>query len=167
MSTLLKEYTYEDIQATIARNATFAIQITRMLAAQLEENAPALVLNVSSVAAFGIPYISAYCATKGFVDSFTMSLRAEFRAEGRDVEVMALRVAEVRTAGYDVKRNLFVLEARVLAGAGLDRVGVWAYFWHWLQGLSLDILPRWALLKIVSVKLKAIRAKEPAERKSS
>jgi hypothetical protein len=43
VSTLLKEYTYEDIQATIARNATFAIQITRMLAAQLEENAPALV----------------------------------------------------------------------------------------------------------------------------
>ncbi|KAJ5998073.1 hypothetical protein N7499_005547 [Penicillium canescens] len=172
MSTLLKRYTYEDIQATIARNATFAIQITRVLAAHLEENAPALVLNVSSVAAFGIPYISAYCVTKGFVDSFTMSLGAEFRAEGRDVEVMALRVAKVRTAGSDVKSNLFVPEARVLAGAGLDRVGcgqevVWAYFGHWLQGLSVDILPRWALLRIVSVKLKAIRAEEAVKRKSS
>lgn len=171
-STLLKEYTYEDIQATIARNATFAIQITRVLAAQLEKNAPALVLNVSSVAAFGIPYISAYAATKGFVDSFTMSLGAEFRAEGRDVEVMALRVAEVHTAGYDVKSNLFVPEARVLARAGLDRVGcgqefVWAYFWHWLQGLSFDILPRWVLLKIASAKLKAIKAEEDAKRKSS
>ncbi|OQD82384.1 hypothetical protein PENANT_c022G09815 [Penicillium antarcticum] len=171
-STLLKEYSYEDVEATIARNATFAIQITRVLAAQLEESAPALVLNVSSVAAFGLPYISAYCATKGFVDSFTMSLGAEFRAEGREVEVMALRVAEVRTAGYDVKSNLFVPEARGLAGAGLDRVGcgqqfVWAYFWHWLQGLSFDILPRWALLKVASMKLKAMKVQEDAKRKSS
>ncbi|KAJ5746923.1 uncharacterized protein N7511_008619 [Penicillium nucicola] len=171
-STLLKDYTYEDIETTVACNATFAIQITRVLAAQLEESAPAFVLNVSSVAAFGMPYISAYCATKGFMDSFTMSLGAEFRAEGKDVEVMALRVAEVRTAGYDVKSNLFVPEARVLAAAGLDRVGcgqefVWAYFWHWLQGLSFDILPRWALLKIASMKLKAIKFEADAKRKSS
>jgi hypothetical protein len=33
-------------QATISRNATFAIQITRVLAGQLEENAPGLVMNV-------------------------------------------------------------------------------------------------------------------------
>jgi short-subunit dehydrogenase len=169
-STLLKDYSFGDIEATVARNATFCIQITRVLAAQLEESAPALVLNVSSVAAFGMPYISAYCATKGFVDSFTMSLGAEFRAEEKEVEVMALRVAEVRTAGYDVKSNLFVPEARVLAGAGLDRVGcgqefVWAYFWHWLQGLSFDILPRWALLKIASAKLKAIKFEEDTKRK--
>ena len=171
-STLLKEYTFEDVQATVSRNATFAIQITRVLAAQLEENAPGLVMNVSSIAAFGLPYISIYSSTKGFVDSFTKSLRAEFAAEGKKVEVMGLRVAEVRTAGYDVKSNLFIPEARVLAAAGLDRVGcgqeiVWAYFWHWLQGLSFEYLPRWILMKISAMKLKAIRADREAKTKSS
>jgi len=170
-STLLKEYTFEEVQDTISRNATFAIQITRVLARRLEGDAPGLVLNVSSVAAFGLPYISAYSSTKGFVDSFTKSLRAEFAAEGKAVEVMGLRVAEVRTAGYDVKSNLFVPEARVLAGASLDRVGcgqeiVWAYFWHWVQGLSFDVLPRWLMLKIAGMKLKAIRT-DMAKAKSS
>ncbi|KAJ5426334.1 hypothetical protein N7465_001404 [Penicillium sp. CMV-2018d] len=170
-STLLKEYTFEDVQATVSRNATFAIQITRVLAAQLEENAPGLVMNVSSLAAFGLPYISIYSSTKGFVDSFTKSLRAEFAAEGKKVEVMGLRVAEVRTPGYDVKSNLFIPEARVLAAAGLDRVGcgqeiVWAYFWHWLQGLSFEYLPRWMLMKISAMKLKAIRADREAKAKS-
>lgn len=171
-STLLKEYTFEDVDATVSRNATFMIQITRALARQLEENSPALVMNVSSVAAFGLPYITAYGATKGFVDSFTRSLRAEFGAEGKDVNVMGLRVAEVKTAGYDIKSTLFVPEARVLAGASLNRVGcgdeiVWAYFWHWLQGLSFDILPRWMMLKFAGMKLKAIRADMTAKAKSS
>ncbi|KAJ5530408.1 hypothetical protein N7527_003801 [Penicillium freii] len=171
-STLLKEYTFEDVQATVSRNATFAIQITRVLAAQLEENAPGLVMNVSSLAAFGLPYVSIYSSTKGFVESFTKSLRAEFAAEGKKVEVMGLRVAEVRTPGYDVKSNLFIPEARVLAAAGLDRVGcgqeiVWAYFWHWLQGLSFEYLPRWLLMKISAMKLKAIRVDREAKAKSS
>ncbi|OQE41204.1 hypothetical protein PENCOP_c005G05305 [Penicillium coprophilum] len=171
-STLLKEYTFQDVQATISRNATFAIQITRVLAEQLEQNAPGLVMNVSSIAAFGLPYITTYSSTKGFVDTFTKSLRAEFAAEGKKVEVMGLRVAEVSTAGYDVKSSLFVPEARVLAAAGLDRVGcgqdiVWAYFWHWLQGLSFDYLPHWVLMKITVMKLKAIRADQEAKAKSS
>ncbi|KAJ6183671.1 hypothetical protein N7519_004972 [Penicillium mononematosum] len=171
-SRLLKEYTFEDVQATVSRNATFAIQITRVLAEQLEENAPGLVMNVSSIAAFGLPYVSIYSSTKGFVDSFTKSLRAEFAAEGKKVEVMGLRVAEVRTAGYDVESNLFVPEARVLAAAGLNRVGcgqeiVWAYFWHWLQGLSFEYLPRWMLIKVAAMKMKAIRSDQEAKAKSS
>jgi short-subunit dehydrogenase len=171
-ATLLKEYTFEDVRDTVSRNAMFAIQITRVLTRRLEVDAPGLVLNVSSVAAFGLPYISAYSSSKGFVDSFTKSLRAEFAAEGNAVEVMGLRVAEVSTSGYDVKSNLFVPEARVLAGASLDRVGcgqevAWAYFWHWVQGLSFDILPRWLMLKFATMKLKAIRTNMEAKAKST
>jgi 17beta-estradiol 17-dehydrogenase / very-long-chain 3-oxoacyl-CoA reductase len=170
--TLLKEYSFEDVQRTISCNAAFAIQITRVLARQLEESDAGLVLNVSSVAAFGVPYLSAYSASKGFVDSFTKSLRAEFAAEGKKVDVMGLRVAEVSTAGYDIESSLFVPKARVLAGAALDRVGcgqeiVWAYFWHWLQGLSFEYLPHWVLIKFATMKLKALRADLEAKTKSS
>ncbi|KAJ5493596.1 Short-chain dehydrogenase/reductase SDR [Penicillium fimorum] len=172
LSALLKEFTFEDMQATILRNATFACQITRVLAKQLEENAPGLVMNVSSITGFGLPYVTTYSAAKGFIDTFTKSLRAEFKAEGKGVEVMGLRVAEVSTPGYDVKSNLLVPEARVLAAAGLDRVGcgqdiVWAYFWHWLPGLSFEYLPRWMLMKITAMKFGAIRADLDAKTKSS
>ncbi|KAJ5131501.1 Short-chain dehydrogenase/reductase SDR [Penicillium bovifimosum] len=170
--TLLREYSFEDVQRTISCNAAFAIQITRVLVRLLEESDAGLVLNVSSLAAFGMPYLSAYAASKGFVDSFTKSLRAEFKAEGKKVEVMGLRVAEVSTAGYDVKKTLFVPEGRVLAAAALDRVGcgqeiVWAYFWHWLQGLSFEYLPRSVLMKVAGMKLKALRADLDAKAKTS
>ncbi|KAJ5826549.1 Short-chain dehydrogenase/reductase SDR [Penicillium robsamsonii] len=172
LSALLKEYTFEDVQATISRNATFTCQLTRVLAKQLEENAPGLVMNVSSVAGFGLPYVTTYSSAKGFVDTFTKSLRAEFKAEGKEIEVMGLRVAEVSTPGYDVKSNLLIPEARVLAAASLNRVGcgqdiVWAYFWHWLSGLSFEYLPRWVLMKISTMKFKAIRADLDAKAKSS
>lgn len=171
-ATLLKEYTFQDVQDTMSRNANFMIQITRVLVRQLEENAPSLVLNVSSVAGFGLPYISAYSGTKGCVDSFTKSLRAEFHAEGKAVDVMGIRVGEVKTASHDIKSTLFIPEGRIIAAAGLDRVGcgeeiVMAYFWHWLQGLSFEILPRWLMLKFAVMKLRALRADLLAKAKSS
>ncbi|KAJ5970165.1 Short-chain dehydrogenase/reductase SDR [Penicillium vulpinum] len=171
-ATLLRDYTFEDVQATISRNAAFATHITRVLGKQLEENAPGLVMNISSVSAIGLPYITTYSSTKGFVDTFTKSLRAEFASEGKEVEVMGLRVGEVSTPGYDVKTNLFVPVPRVLAAAALNRVGcgqdiVWPFFWHWLQGLSFEYLPHWVLIKFAAMKLRAIRAHLDAKAKSS
>ncbi|KAJ5581457.1 Short-chain dehydrogenase/reductase SDR [Penicillium sp. DV-2018c] len=170
--TLLKEFSFEDVQKTVNCNAVFAIQLTRVLSRQLEESDAGLVLNISSIAALGMPYLGTYSGAKGFVDSFTKSLREEFRAEGKKVEVMGLRVAETSTAGYDVPSSLFIPEGRVLAAAALDRVGcgqeiVWAYFWHWLQGLSFEYLPRSMLMKFASMKLKALRADFEAKAKRS
>ncbi|KAJ5114345.1 hypothetical protein NUU61_000104 [Penicillium alfredii] len=162
-STLLTEYSFFDVEATIHRNLVFTTHITRVLLPLLHSGGrPGLVLNVSSIAAVGMPYITVYSGSKGFVDSFTRSLRAEVSAEGLPVEVMALRVGEVRTAGYDIAPSLFVPTGRTLAAAGLNRVGsgqdlVWGYFWHWVQGVSFDVLPRWMLMTIAEYKLKALR----------
>lgn len=171
-SVTLDTLSYADVDATIDKNARFMAQITRVLLPVLSEGPgrSGLVLNVSSLSQYGLPYISVYSASKGFVDSFTKALEAECSAEGCGVDVMALRVGQVRTAGYDVESNLFVPEARTLAKAGLDRVGcgrviVWAYFWHWLQGLSFEFVPRWVLIRATVQKMMEIKEKDEAKAK--
>ncbi|KAJ5241530.1 uncharacterized protein N7469_003121 [Penicillium citrinum] len=156
---------------TIAMNAGFMAQITRVLLPLLETGDGGVVLNVSSISAVGMPYISIYAATKGFVDSFTKALEAECKAERRKVEILGLRVGQVKTAGFDIEAGLFVPDGRTLASAGLNRVGcgrviVWAYFWHWLQGLSFDILPRSMLMMISSKKLMALKKEEEEKAKN-
>lgn len=172
-SVTLDTLSYADVDATIDKNARFMAQITRVLLPVLSEGPgrSGLVLNVSSLSQYGLPYISVYSATKGFVDSFTKALEAESSAEGCGVDVMALRVGQVSTAGFDVASNLFVPEARTLAKAGLDRVGcgrviVWAYFWHWLQGLSFEFVPRWVLIRATVQKMMEIKEKEEAKAKA-
>ncbi|KAJ5883000.1 uncharacterized protein N7473_009886 [Penicillium subrubescens] len=155
---------YADVDATIDKNARFMAQITRVLLPLLSEGQgrSGLILNVSSLSQYGLPYICIYSATKGFVDSFTKALEAECSAERCGVEVMGLRVGEVKSAGYDVESTLFVPLARTLAKAALDRVGcgkviVWAYFWHWLQGLSFEVMPRWVLMHATIGRMMAIK----------
>lgn len=172
-SVTLDTLSYADVDITIDKNARFMAHITRVLLPVLSEGPgrSGLVLNVSSLSQYGLPYISVYSATKGFVDSFTKALEAECNAEGCGVDVMALRVGQVSTPGFDVESNLFVPEARTLAKAGLDRVGcgrviVWAYFWHWLQGLSFEFVPRWVLIRATVQKLMEIKEKEEAKAKA-
>ncbi|KAJ5625191.1 hypothetical protein N7510_001500 [Penicillium lagena] len=157
---------YADTELSIARNASFMAHATRVLLPILARNAPGLILNVSSAAAYGMPYVSLYSGTKGFVNSFTLALEAENKAEGLGVEVLGLRVGQVRSAGLDyVKPGLFVPDSRTMAAAGLDRVGcgrviVTGYFWHWLQCISLDLLPRWLMMKVTVGKMQELKAKE-------
>ncbi|KAJ6111175.1 hypothetical protein N7486_003410 [Penicillium sp. IBT 16267x] len=163
--TLLDGYTFEEAAMTVDMNAGFMLQITRILLPLLCEGTKGLVLNVSSIAAFGMPYISVYSASKGFVDTFTRALEAEVYAEGRNVDIMGLRVGQVRTANFGATRGLFVPDGRGLASAALNRVGcgqviVWAYFWHWVQGLSVDLLPRSMVMKITTMKIKSLKKLE-------
>ncbi|KAJ5912351.1 hypothetical protein N7504_001234 [Penicillium tannophilum] len=163
--TLVDGYTFEEAAMTVDMNAGFMLQITRALLPLLCEGTKGLVLNVSSISAFGMPYISVYSASKGFVDSFTRALEAEVYAESRNVDIMGLRVGQVRTANFGVTRGLFVPNGRILASAALNRVGcgqviVWAYFWHWVQGLSVELLPRSMIMKITTMKIKSLKKLE-------
>ena len=159
----LDQNAFEDVQATINRNAGVMAQMTRLTLPLLSQAAPGLVMNVSSISAFGFPYITVYSSTKGFVDTFTRALEAECAYERNGVDVMGLRVGQVKTAGFDyVDSSLFTPTGRTLASAGLNRVGcgrviVWAYFWHWVQGLSFDVLPRSVLMKVTATKMKELQ----------
>ncbi|KAJ5099984.1 hypothetical protein N7532_006985 [Penicillium argentinense] len=153
--TVLSDLRFDEVDATIAKNAVFMTQITRVLLPLLEK---------------GDGGLCVYAATKGFVDSFTKALEAECKNEKRNVEVLGLRVGQVRTAGFDIAPGLFSPEARTLASAGLNRIGcgrviVWAYFWHWLQGLSFDIMPRWLLVKVSIDRMMALKKEDEEKAK--
>ncbi|KAF7720120.1 Uncharacterized protein PECH_001166 [Penicillium ucsense] len=172
---MLRELSSSDVDATINMNARFTAQITRLLLPFLEEGheegPSGFILNVSSFSSFGLPYLSIYSATKGFVTTFTRALEAECRAEGRGVEVMGLLVGEVRSGSYKVEETLFIPKARTLAQAALNRIGcgrvmVAPYFWHWLQSVSFEIFPRWMLMKFSVEKMKSIRATVEKSQKS-
>ncbi|KAJ5725106.1 uncharacterized protein N7483_006463 [Penicillium malachiteum] len=168
--TLLDGNTFAEAQETMDKNAVFMLHITRVLIPLLEEGERGLVMNISSVSAYGMPYISVYSASKGFVETFTRALEAECVAAGRHVDIMGLRVGTVKTAGFDIATNLFVPTGRVLASAGLNRVGCgqvipYAYFWHWLQGLSFYAVPRRMLMNITVKKMMSLKAEQESKEK--
>lgn len=158
----LGEYTFEELQTTIDKNAVFMAQLTRVLLPVLSRAERSLVLNISSMSAWGCPYVSTYAAAKGFVDTFTRALQGECAAEKNGVDVMGLKVGQTSTPGYNHPPSMFIPTARVMAKAGLDRVGcgktiVCGYFLHWLQGLSFTVLPRALLMKVLARKMMALK----------
>lgn len=171
--TMLDDHTFQQAQETMDKNAGFMMQITRVLIPLLRGGPRGLVLNVSSISSYGMPFISVYSGSKGFVDTFTRALEAENVAEGRNLDVMCLRVGQVRTVAFDnIEASTFVPMPRKLASAALNRVGcgrviVWAYFPHWLQGLMFDVFPRSLLMKITSKKMAELKKLEEEKRKNS
>ncbi|KAF7134088.1 hypothetical protein CNMCM5793_005717 [Aspergillus hiratsukae] len=164
----LAELTHEDVQATINLNNTFAVQITRVLMPILEKNGPSLILTISSAAAYGMPTLAVYSGSKGFVDSFTRSLQAEVTLDGKDVDVLGLRVGNTKSQGNDVAVGLFSPTSRTLASAALNRVGcdrpvVWAYWPHSLQGLSFHLIPRNVLIRILGGHLRDMKREAEAK----
>ncbi|KAI9932237.1 hypothetical protein ASPWEDRAFT_39888 [Aspergillus wentii DTO 134E9] len=166
----LTELTYQDVKNTIMLNVMFMAQVTRVLLPILEKNGPGLVLNISSIAAWGMPFVALYSGTKGFVDSFTRAIEAEVKANGKNVEVLGLRVGSVQSQGNDVDTTLFIPTSRNMAAAGLQRVGcgqpiVTGYFWHAIQNISFLVLPRSFLLDVTAKTMRSLR--QAAEEKQA
>lgn len=143
-----EEYSASRVDAVMDLNARFMAQLTRALLPVLRANAPGLIANVSSFSAQGIPYISVYSGTKAFVEAFSTALDMELRMEGVDVEVLALRVGEVRSTQHNVATNFFIPTTGSFVKTALERVGcgkvvVKGYWRHWLQILPFEVLPEW------------------------
>ena len=142
----LTELTYEDVRNTINLNVTFMTQVTRSLL----------------TASFGMPYLPVYSGTKGFVDSFSRSLDAEVKADGRDLEVLAVRVGSVKSQGNDVELSLSTPGSRTMAAAALNRVGsgfplVFGYWGHALPGLTLDWIPRNVVVAMLAKTMRGLK----------
>ena len=145
----LEESTGKDVDNILNVNARFATQITRVLLPALVRHSPSLVMNISSIAALGLPYLDVYAGAKGYIDSFTRALGAEMVAEGKQIEVLGIQVGSVRSAGNDVDEGFFIPTSRQLAKAALEKVGcgrlVLCAFWpHALQlGLAKMLPEKW------------------------
>jgi 17beta-estradiol 17-dehydrogenase / very-long-chain 3-oxoacyl-CoA reductase len=89
-----------NIDEMIAANVRFPTQLTASLLPLLTSNAPTLIFNLSSVVAtINAPYMAVYSGAKAYALSLSASLGKELRAEGHDVEVLAIVVGPTDTTG--------------------------------------------------------------------
>jgi len=134
-----------EIDWQINTNARFPTQLTRAVLPLLLQNKPALILNCGSVGGtIGIPYLTAYTATKGYIHSFTQSLKTELVAEEQasEIEVMGFVIGNVLSAGNTGELWPFTITARQCARGCLARIGsgqTLAYA-HWRHGVQIALM---------------------------
>lgn len=81
-------------------------------------------MNIGAGAKAGLPYLAMYSGTKGFVDSWTVALAREMKAEGRDVGVLC--VTPMKVTGTSTRKEVVTFtmpDTRMFARTTLGRVG--------------------------------------------
>ncbi len=144
----LERFPESTILTNISVNALFPTLLLARLLPQLARGAPALVINIGSLSDNGLPFLSFYGSSKSFMMTCSTILAREAVVEGRDVEVIGIRVGEV-TAGAvhkDGEATVFRPSTRTMARATLARVGcgrpvVVGYLGHAVQNAFVELLP--------------------------
>ena len=142
----LHEHSLHDIDSVISLNAGFTTKLTRNLLPLLISNGPSLVLNISSLSTMGVPCLSVYAGTKGYLEAHSESLQTELVAKNQDVTIHAVRVGSVQSAGNKSNTGFLVPSSRAMARATLGKVGsssvaITPYFPHALLKFFIEILP--------------------------
>lgn len=166
----LRDYTSSHVDNILNLNARFTAQLTRLLLPTLARNGPSLIMNISSSAAAGVPYLPIYGGAKGFIDSFTKCLKGEIMASGEDVEVLGIRLSRVKSGGNDVPLGFATPTSGRMARAALGRIGcgktiVWGYWPHMMQMLVFEFLHEWVFQKVVGGMMSKQREEEELEKK--
>ncbi|KAM6513673.1 hypothetical protein FALCPG4_016048 [Fusarium falciforme] len=141
----LKEYTGNEVDATINLNARFMTHMTRLMLPILDRNGPSLILNISSGAKMGLPGVAVYSGVKGFVTSISKAVGREARAEGMKVDVVAIVVGLVKTQSNN-RTPPGTITGREFAREMLDRApraaskGMLEISPYWKHALEIRIL---------------------------
>jgi hypothetical protein len=87
------------VASMIALNVTTLTKLSMLFGAQMKARGRGRILNVGSTAGM-VPYpnMAAYCATKAYVNSFTLTLAAELRPHGVTVTCLAPGATQTRFA---------------------------------------------------------------------
>lgn len=147
---LFSDTTVDEVDTLINVNARFPVRLTAALLPVLtaESNAPTLVMNLGSMATYGLPYSVLYSATKSFNLTFSAAFGREMKSRGHDVEVLGFVVGTTNTTGApaETQGNMGVMTPRELAKACLDKSGCrqWILppsFKHWIVSNINDSVP--------------------------
>ncbi|KAK3335124.1 short chain dehydrogenase/reductase [Cercophora scortea] len=158
----LDHYTAENTIEIVNMNALFPTLLIGSLLPTLVQNGPALLMSTGSITDAGVPLVSAYSASKGYLKTLAESLTREVKIAGWDIEVLHLRVGVVTgVAGNKSKPSMFMPSAPVFAKAALARVGcgspvIIPYWGHTLQVAPLDFMPVWLVDMIIEYSLRDI-----------
>ncbi|KAF9873016.1 hypothetical protein CkaCkLH20_09526 [Colletotrichum karsti] len=146
----VNDTTAEEMDRVISLNARFMAHLTRLAIPILARNGPSLILNVGSASMLGMPGVATYSACKSFVMAFTKAVGREMRADGIQVDVLALVLGEVYTQANAGKLPPGTPTAKDFAEAAVSHMGravSWGrlcfhpWMWHALQDAMVDFLP--------------------------
>ncbi|KAH8736599.1 hypothetical protein BGZ61DRAFT_527533 [Ilyonectria robusta] len=166
-------FTTEELSANISINATFPLLLTGVLMPLLVANQPSLVLNVGSLADVGMPLFPSYGPSKAFLMNSTIELGLESALEGRDVDVLGLRIIQVTGTGTMLlPPSFFVPDAATWVRAAFARVGcgrptVLPYWPHAVQLALMEALPDWMRRKALINAVKEMREGDPTGKKTA
>lgn len=140
-------HSLNEVDALISVNIRFTALLTRALYPLLKKSSPASIINVGSQGRVGVPYLSVYGATKGFIHSFSRAIAVESHAEQDGIEVIEVLVGSVQTQqNQTAKPTFFVPDARTMAKSAVDKIGGGntssATYWpHALQQTGMWLVP--------------------------
>lgn len=154
------------VDKMINLNSRFPTQLLRALLPLLSKNGPSLVMSACSVTGFrGLPYLSVYSASKAFNYALNQSLASELKAEKKDVEALAIVIANVVSGGNKTTEGAFTCTGLQMAEFSLDRVGcgqpaVFGWWRHAVQWWCMSLLPEWMAEKVLISAMKERRTEE-------
>ena len=153
----LEKNTAEELDFLINVNARFPAQLTKALLPKLTRpDGPTLIMNIGSLADSGVPYATVYGGSKAFNMAMSTSLAVEIKAEGKNIEVLAIPVGRVTDVAHSKESSsFFTPTARTMAKACVDRIGcgrrvVVGYVGHAMQKFLIDQLP-WIVYEMLVV----------------
>jgi 17beta-estradiol 17-dehydrogenase / very-long-chain 3-oxoacyl-CoA reductase len=158
----IDEHTIEAVDGILNINARFTSQITRLLLPLLLKRPRSLIVNISSAAETGMPYLSIYSGTKSYITAWSKALTTEMQAERRNVEVLGIVVGSVQTDSNSHPLSLFHPKAETFVTAAMDRVGcgkasVYGYLPHALQAVVLGLFPEWMKRSILISTMRGLK----------
>lgn len=144
-----------EIQRGIDTGVTWTAQLTRALLPLLVQHKPSLIIYLGSYAAtHPPPFIALYTGTKGFLQTFSESLRREMRVIGhKEVEVQYHEVYFSATKSNGAPENLATPSPDRMAEAIISAVGsykghVIPYWVHELLSWVFLLVPEWLIARI-------------------
>lgn len=154
------------LNAILDQSARFAAQLTRFMLPQLAKQQPALIVNIGSgVSEFATPYLATYSGAKAFNMAWSRSLGLEMKGQGLDIEVLGILLGGVATERSQRDASVTQPSPRRMAKACLDVVGcgkaiVYAYWFHAVQGIMIDVLPTFVIEKAILGMARDMMAKQ-------
>ncbi|KAK2062766.1 NAD(P)-binding protein [Colletotrichum caudatum] len=145
----LDESSAEEITENVHLNALFPTLLSAVLLPRLRNPAaPALIINVGSMADMGLPQLSFYGGCKAYLNTLSTSMVRELAMARADVEVLGMRVGAVVTPTRRdlIQPRVFWPSVETMAESILDRVGcgrvvVVPYWGHALLSWLADLMP--------------------------
>ncbi|KAM5343932.1 hypothetical protein ACJ41O_012469 [Fusarium nematophilum] len=119
----MHEYRADEVDSTLNLNARFMIHVSRLLTPVLASNGPSLMLNISSAAKMGIPFVAPYSACKGFIVSLSKALQREVRSAGMPVDVLCIIPGDVESQANKISLTPGTPTSRRYARCVMDRCG--------------------------------------------